>query len=81
MVCQAPNQPAPSNTDESVAATARKNKIPQSTHARRVITDEDLEAWSGRLPKSRRHGTENSEEIIAAMLAYRESHTPEETER
>jgi len=81
MVCQAPNQPAPSNTDESVAAAARKNKAQQSTHTKRVITDEDMEAWSGPLPKLRLDGTENSDEIIAAIMNYRKVHTPEETEK
>ena len=80
MVCQAPNQPAPTSSDESVAAAARKNKSDKSTHAKKVFSDEDMEAWSGPLPRLRMDGTENSEEIIAAILTYRKTHTAKETE-
>ena len=80
MVCQAPNQPAPSNSDDSVAAAARKNKSEKGTRPKRVITDEDMKAWSGPLPKLRMDGTENSDEIIKAILAYRKAHTAPETE-
>ncbi len=80
VVCQAPNQPAPSNSDESVAAAARNNKKDKSMHAKKVFTDEDMEAWSGPLPKLRLDGTENSDEIIQSILAYRKTHTVPETE-
>jgi hypothetical protein len=80
MVCQPPNQPAPTNSDDSVAAAARKNKSEKSTHSKKVFTDEDMEAWSGPLPRLRMDGTENSEEVIAAILAYRKTHTAKETE-
>ncbi len=81
VVCQAPNQSAPSSSDESVAAAARKNKSEKSTHAKKVFTDEDMEAWSGPLPRLRMDGTENSDEIITAILSYRKTHTAQETER
>ena len=81
VVCQAPNQPAITNADDSLAAAAQKNKGPRSTHAKKVFTDEDMEAWSGPLPKLKLDGTENSDEIISAILAYRKTHTPAETER
>lgn len=84
MTCQSADQPTPKKNideDESVAAAARKNKGEKSSHAKKVFTDEDMEAWSGPLPRLRMDGTENSDEIIAAMITYRRSHTPQETEK
>ena len=81
LVCQAPNQPAPSNSDDSVAAAARKSKSEKSTRSKKVFTDEDMEAWSGPLPRLRMDGTENSDEIITAILSYRKTHTAPETEK
>jgi hypothetical protein len=80
MVCQAPNQPAPTNSEDSVAAAARKNKSEKNTRSKRVFTDEDTESWSGPLPRLRMDGTENSDEIISAILSYRKTHTAKETE-
>lgn len=80
MVCQAPNQAAPSNSDDSVAAAAKKNKSEKSTRSKKVFTDEDMEAWSGPLPRLRMDATENSDEIIKAILSYRKTHTAQETE-
>ena len=39
-----------------------------------------METWSGPLPKLKMDGTENAEEIIAAITAYRANHTAEQTE-
>lgn len=40
-----------------------------------------MEAWSGPLPRLKMEGTENSDEIIAAITTYRAKHTAEQTER
>lgn len=78
--CQAPDEKKPASTDDSVAAAARSSKN-QKAHAKRVFSDEDMEAWSGPLPRLKMEGTENSDEIIAAINTYRTKHTAEQTEQ
>jgi hypothetical protein len=73
--------PATSNTEGSIAAAARSSKKPSGAHAKKVFSDEDMEAWSGPLPKLKMEGTENSDEIIAAIGAYQSTHTPAQTEK
>ena len=78
--CQAPDEKKPSSTDDSVAAAARSSRN-QKAHAKKVFSDEDMEAWSGPLPRLKMEGTENSDEIIAAINAYGAKHTAEQTEQ
>ena len=78
--CQAQDEQKPSHTTDSVAAAARSSKNPKA-HAKKVFSDEDMEIWSGPLPRLKMEGTENSDEIIAAINTYRGKHTAEETER
>lgn len=68
------------HADESVATAARSSKN-QKAHAKKVFSDEDMEAWSGPLPRLKMEGTENSDEVIAAINTYRAKHTPEQTKR
>ena len=75
------DEPKSASADESVAAAARKCKTSKASHAKKVFSDEDMEVWSGRLPKLKMEGTENSEEIITAIATYKASHTAEQTER
>jgi hypothetical protein len=70
-----------SNAQESIAAAARSSKRPNGARAKKVFSDEDMEAWSGPLPKLKMEGTENSDEIIAAIGSYQMTHTPEQTEK
>jgi len=79
--CQAPYEQGPSSTGESVAAAARSSKSQKTTHAKKVFSDEDMEAWSGPLPRLKMEGTENADQIIAAITAYRANHTAEQTEK
>jgi hypothetical protein len=78
--CQAPDEKKPASADDSVAAAARSSKN-QKAHAKKVFSDEDMEAWSGPLPRLKMEGTENADEIIAAITTYRAKHTAEQTER
>jgi len=78
--CQAPDEKKPSSSDDSIAAAARSSKN-QKAHAKKVFSDEDMEAWSGPLPRLKMEGTENSDEIMAAITTYRAKHTAEQTER
>jgi hypothetical protein len=78
---QEEQRPSGSNAEGSIAAAARSSKKPNGAHAKKVFSDEDMEAWSGPLPKLKMDGTENSDEIIAAIGVYHASHTPEQTEK
>ena len=67
------------NPDGSIAAAAQQAK--NAKHAKKVITDEDMEATAGALPRMKMDGAENGDEVIAAITSYKGSHTPDQTER
>jgi hypothetical protein len=73
-------QPA-SDSDNSLATAARDAKAQKANHAKKVFTDDDMEAMSGPLPRLKLQGSDNADEIIAAIKKYRAIHTPEETEQ
>jgi len=70
---QAPMEP------KSVAEIAKESKA-KAARAKKVITDEDLASMHGPLPSLDLTEDDNSDEIVEAIGAYREKHTPEETE-
>ena len=77
-------QPAPAASDEpaaSLAAAARDSKAQKSVHAKKVFTDEDMEATAGPLPRLKMDGAENADEVVTAISHYKATHTPEETEK
>lgn len=76
---QSANQP--SSSDQSVAAAARDAKAQKTSRAKKVFTDEDMEVMAGPLPRLNMEGADNSGEVIDAILRYRATHTPEETEK
>jgi hypothetical protein len=73
-------EPTTTGTEQSLGAVARNSKKPGSTPAKRVITEDDMDAPANILPRLRMEGAENGDEIIAAIAKYKQSHTPEETE-
>lgn len=80
--CSAP--PAPAAAEEpaaSLAAAARDSKAQKSVHAKKVFTDEDMEATAGPLPRLKMDGPENADEVMAAISRYKSNHTREETEK
>jgi len=78
----AQTQAAPANSSESpLAAAARDAKAQKAGKAKKVFTDEDMEATAGPLPRLRMDGPENADEVVAAISSYKVTHTPEETER
>jgi hypothetical protein len=89
MLGSAQNQPASSapasqtstNSDSSLAAAAKSTKAQKAAHAKKVFTDEDMEATAGPLPRLKMDGAENADDIVTAIHQYRLSHTPEETEQ
>jgi hypothetical protein len=78
----APAVPEPTSTgkEEPLGNVARNSKKQTSTKAKKVITEDDMDAIANALPRVRTEGAENSDEIIAAIGLYKATHTPEETE-
>jgi hypothetical protein len=68
-------------SDSSIAAAARSAKAQKSARAKKVITDEDMEAFAGPLPRLKMDGPENADEVVSAIAQYKQTHTPEQTER
>jgi hypothetical protein len=66
--------------DASPAQVARDKKAQKNTHAKKVVTDEDMEGSAGPLPRLRMDGAENGDEIVAAITDFRMTHTQEQTE-
>jgi len=69
-----------SEPQSSVAAAARDSKAPKA-HAKKVFTDEDMEASAGPLPRLKMDGAENADEVVAAITKYKTTHTAEQTEQ
>lgn len=72
--------PQTSGTDKSVAAAVRDSKAQKTSHAKKVITDDDLDATTTALPRLRMEGADNGDDIVAAIAQYKQSHTPAQTE-
>jgi hypothetical protein len=72
---------AQGSPDASIAAAARNSKNTKGTRAKKVFTDEDMEATAGPLPRLKMDGAENSDEVVAAIAHYKGNHTAEQTEQ
>lgn len=72
--------PAVSEDDASPAQAARDKKAQKTIHAKKVVTDEDMETSAGPLPRLRMDGAENGDDVVAAITVFRMTHTPEQTE-
>jgi hypothetical protein len=70
-----------SDAGTSLADVVRSGKAQKNAHAKKVLTDEDMEVSAGPLPRLRMDGAENADEVVAAISAYKTKHTPEETEK
>ena len=79
-VAPAVPEPTATGTEQSLGAVARNSKKPGSAPAKKVITEDDMDAPANILPRLRMEGAENADEIIAAIGKYKQSHTPEQTE-
>ena len=77
----APARQDSADSDSALAAAARSAKLQKTTHAAKVITDEDMEASAGPLPRLKMDGAENADEVVAAISKYKTTHTPEQTEQ
>jgi hypothetical protein len=78
---QSQSQPQTSTgSDSSLAGAARDAKAQKAGRAKKVFTDEDMEAVAGPLPRLKLDGLENAEEVVAAIAKYKADHTKEEVE-
>jgi hypothetical protein len=68
------------DADSSLASAAKRAKVEKAAKAKKVFTDEDMEATAGPLPRLRMDGAENADDVVAAIAKYKTSHTPEQTE-
>jgi hypothetical protein len=75
---QSADQPAPTQSLAEIAKQAQKNK---SAHAKKLITEDELDAMKGPIPRISMEGADNADEIVAAIGAYQAKHTKEETEQ
>jgi hypothetical protein len=75
-----PADQSSSDTGSSLGAAARKAKTQNTTHAKKVFTDEDMELQAGPLPRLKMDGAENADDVTAAIAKYKVTHTPQETE-
>ncbi len=64
----------------SLAETVRRAKAQKSGTAKKVFTDDNLEAAAGPLPGLKMDGAENADDIVTAIAQYKQSHTPDQTE-
>jgi len=71
---------AAETNSSSLAAAARSAKAPKAGKAKKVFTDEDMEATAGPLPRLKMDGAENADDVVAAIAKYKCTHTPEQTE-
>lgn len=73
--------PDSSSSDPSLAGAARTAKAQKAGHAKKVFTDEDMEASEGPLPRLKMDGAENADDVVAAIVKYKLTHTADETEQ
>jgi hypothetical protein len=75
--------PAPSTTGQqkSLADIARETKANKTAKAPKVFTDDNTSFRKSPLPQLNLDGDDNSDEILDAILKYRDSHKPEEVEK
>jgi hypothetical protein len=78
---QPQSAPPTSDAAPSLADAVRGSKAQKSAHAKKVITDEDMEATAGPLPRLKMDGAENADEVVKAISDYKTTHTPEQTEQ
>jgi hypothetical protein len=72
--------PTPAGSDKSIAAAVRDSKAQKTAHAKKVFTEDDLDATTTALPRLKTDGADNGDDIVAAIGKYKETHTPEQTE-
>ncbi len=70
-----------SNDSQSLADIAKEAKKNKTAHAKKSITDDDMESKKGPLPRLNMEDTDNSDEIIEAIGKFKDKHNKHETEQ
>ena len=70
-----------SNDSQSLADIAKEAKKNKTAHAKKSITDDDMESKKGPLPRLSMEDTDNSDEIIEAIGDFKAKHSEQQTER
>jgi hypothetical protein len=75
--------PASSGTGsaQSVAAAAQEAKARKTAKATKVFSDDDMDLRKSPLPRLNLDGDDNSDDVLDAILKYRQAHKPEENEQ
>ncbi len=69
------------STDASLAEAARRLRPQKSVHPDKVFTGDEVEENDGPLPRLHAEGDDNSGDIVAAIVRYKETHSAAETEK
>ncbi len=67
--------------NQSLAEAAKKAQKDKTTHAKKVITDEDVVPQRGPLPALAFDGDDNADDIVDAIVSYKKTHSAEDTEK
>jgi hypothetical protein len=72
--------PPTSSSDKPIAAAVRDAKSQNKSRAKKIFTNDDMDAATGPLPRLKMDGIDNTDQIIAAIGEYKKSHTSEQVE-
>ena len=75
-----PESQAATDSGDCLGTVARRTKAQKSAHATKVVTDDDVSASNGPLPRLKINDAENGEDVVAAVADYKKNHTPAQTE-
>ena len=73
--------PQTSGSDQSLAGAAHDAKTQKISHAKKVFTDDDMDAHTGPLPRLKMDGIDNTDQILTEIGSYKRNHTSEQTEQ
>jgi hypothetical protein len=73
-------EPTGTGTEQPLGTVVRNSKKASALRAKKVITEDDMDAIANALPRIRMEGAENADEILDAIGAYKATHSPEDTE-
>jgi hypothetical protein len=73
-------EPTSTDTEQSLAAAARNSRKQAASKAKKVFTEDNLDAPRNALPALTMDDADNSDDILAAIGEYKQTHTPEQTE-
>jgi hypothetical protein len=81
VLCLLPGLAVTQDSGQSIADVARAAHTQKTTKAAKVFTDDDNGFRKSPLPQLSLDGDDNCEDVLDAILKYKEAHTPEEVEK